>query len=137
MLTTQRLILKPGVLSDAPHLLDLNSDPEVVRYTGNARMLNLMDAEAVIKEKQIPDFEQYKMSRFSVFSKEGTYLGWCGLKYFPQTKEVDLGYRFKKSFWGKGFATEASRACLEYGFEKLQLPLIIAKAMPDNIGSIK
>lgn len=42
-----------------------------------------------------------------------------------------------KRYWGKGYATEASKVCLEYGFETLNLSRIIAKAMPDNTGSIK
>lgn len=137
MLETSRLTLKPGTLADAPHLLQLNSDPDVVRYTGDASLFNLLEAEKVVKERLIPQFEKYKMSRFSVFLKDGTYIGWCGLKYFPEQDEVDLGYRFMKKFWGKGFATEASLACLEYGFETLKLKRILAKAMPDNVGSLK
>jgi ribosomal-protein-alanine N-acetyltransferase len=137
MLETERLILKPGTLADAPHLLDLNRDPEVVRYTGDTSLLNILEAENLVKQRLIPQFQQYKMSRFSTFLKDGTYIGWCGLKFFPETQEVDLGYRLKKKFWGKGYATEASFRCLKYGFETLGLKRIIAKAMPDNVGSIK
>lgn len=137
MLETTRLILKPGTLQDAPHLLVLNSDPEVVRFTGDVSLLNILEAEKLVKERLIPQFEKYRMSRFSTFLKDGTYIGWCGLKYFPETNEVDLGYRFMKKYWGKGYATEASQICLKYGFETLGLKRIIAKAMPDNIGSIK
>ncbi len=69
--------------------------------------------------------------------KDGTFLGWCGLKYFPETDEVDLGYRFMKKYWGKGYATESSRACLNYGFHELKLKRIMAKAMPENKDSLK
>jgi ribosomal-protein-alanine N-acetyltransferase len=50
---------------------------------------------------------------------------------------VDLGYRFFKEYWGKGFATESAYASLKYGFEKLGMTEIIAKALPENPGSIK
>ena len=137
MLETTRLILRPGILSDAPLLMELNSDPEVVRYTGDVGFMNIVEAENIVKERLIPQFEKYKMGRFQVFLKDGTYLGWCGLRYFPEKDEVDLGYRFMKKFWGKGYATEASLACLEYGFNTLGLKRICAEAMPENIDSIK
>ena len=137
MLETDRLILRPGTLADVSNLFILNSDPEVVRYTGDKSFNNIQEAEQVVRERLIPQFEQYKMSRFTVLLKDGTYIGWCGLKYFPETDEVDLGYRFMKKFWGQGYATESSEIMLKYGFETLGLKRIIAKAMPDNIGSIK
>lgn len=137
MLRTERLILKPMTESDASHLLELNSDPDVVRYTGDVACTDLNDALKIVTERSKPQFEQFKMGRFSVFLHDGTYLGWCGLKNFPEYNEVDLGYRFHKRYWGKGYATEASLACLKYGFEELKLKRIIARVMPANIGSIK
>jgi ribosomal-protein-alanine N-acetyltransferase len=137
MLETKRLIIRPAVIEDAYNLYQLNSDPDVVRYTGDTSFKTLLDAQELIRDRMLTQFNLYKMSRFTVLLKDGTYLGWCGLKYFPETNEVDLGYRFMKKFWGQGYATEAGEACLKYGFEELKLKRIIAKAMPDNIGSIK
>jgi RimJ/RimL family protein N-acetyltransferase len=65
------------------------------------------------------------------------FLGWCGLKYLFETNEVDLGYRFMKKFWGKGYATEAALACIEYGFATLNLHQIVGRALPGNLASIK
>lgn len=137
MIETKRLIIRPAIIEDAENLFNLNSDPDVVRYTGDTSFRTLEEARNIIHERMFTQFNLYKMSRFTVLLKDGTYLGWCGLKYFPETDEVDLGYRFMKKHWGNGYATEASAACLEYGFKNLKLKRIIAKAMPDNIGSIK
>ncbi len=137
MLETSRLIIRPAVLEDAKNLFELNSDPEVVRFTGDSSFNTMLEVHDLIRKRMILQFEQHKMSRFIVTLKDGTFLGWCGLKYFPETNEVDLGYRFLKKYWGQGYATESSLACLTYGFEELRLNRIIAKAMPDNIGSIK
>lgn len=137
MLETSRLIIRPALLEDAPNLFMLNSDPEVIRYTGDSNFANINEAESLIRDRMFNQFQKFKMSRFTVQLKDGTYLGWCGLKYHPETDEVDLGYRFMKRFWGQGFATESSKACLDYGFKNLNLSRIIAKAMPENIGSIK
>src|SRR6478735_466750 len=108
MFETERLLIRPAKMEDANLLFNLNSDPEVVRYTGDTSFKTLLDAQEVIRDRMIAQFEKYKMSRFMVFRKDGEYLGWCGLKYFPETNEVDLGYRFFKKHWGKGYATESS-----------------------------
>ena len=63
------------------------------------------------------------------------FIGWCGLNNIDG--EIDLGYRFFRSAWGQGFATEAARACIEYGFGTLRLSRIIARALPENIASWK
>jgi len=62
-------------------------------------------------------------------------IGWAGLKYFrePLNKHVnfyELGYRFKRKHWGKGFATEASTAILDYGFKNLNADKIYAITDP-------
>lgn len=59
------------------------------------------------------------------------------MKNRPERNEIDLGYRFMKKAWGKGYATEAAYACIKYGFEKLNLNHIVGRAMPDNVGSLK
>lgn len=137
MIETSRLIIRPACLEDAENLFFLNSDPIVMRYTGDKAFANVFEARKLIEERLIPQFKERRMSRFMVFLKDQTFIGWCGLKYHPETQEVDLGYRFMQKFWGEGYATEASKASLEYGFKTLLLPKIIAKAMPANTSSIK
>ncbi len=137
MFETPRLIIRPALLEDAQNLLALNSDPDVVRYTGDGSLKDKLEAESLIKDRMMPQFEKYKMSRFMVFLKDETFIGWSGLKFFPETNEVDLGYRFMKKFWGFGYATESSKVWFKYGFETLNLTRIIAKAMPENTASIK
>lgn len=136
MLTTKRLLLRPVQIDDAKYLYELNLDPEVVRFTGDTAFSSVLESQKLIQDKMIPLFNKTGTSRFMVFENQN-FLGWCGLKYHPESDDVDLGYRFARKHWGKGYATEASRACLEYGFEQLKLNRIIAKAMPENIASIK
>lgn len=137
MLQTERLTIRPMRDEDAFHLFELNSNPEVVKYTGDVVTLNLADAQRILTQLVYPQFQQYQMGRFTVLLKDNTYLGWCGLKFFPEKGEVDLGYRLLQRFWGQGYATEASRACLDYGFRELHLKKIMARAMPENLASIK
>jgi [ribosomal protein S5]-alanine N-acetyltransferase len=137
MLETPRLILRPATLEDAQNLFNLNNDPEVTKFTGDYSFKSPLDAHHFISERLITQFEQYKMGRFIVLSKDAIFHGWCGLSYDPTQNETDLGFRFFKNSWGQGHATEASKACLEYGFGKLGLLKIVARAMPENTASIK
>ncbi len=137
MLETDRLILRLQSYDDAPSLVEMNAEPEVIRYTGDHSLGSIQEARKLLEERVFPQWEKYKMGRFTVTLKDGTYLGWCGLRYFPESDEVDLGYRFMKKHWGKGYATESSRAVLEYGFKTLKRTRIIAKAMPENKDSLK
>lgn len=58
-------------------------------------------------------------------------------KIQKNSKEVDLGFRFFKEYWNKGFATESSLACIEYGFNSVGLKSIIGRAQKANLASIK
>ncbi len=69
-------------------------------------------------------------------------VGWSGLKYFNQPLNnhnnfYELGYRFKKKHWGKGFATESSSAILDFGFKNLNVEKIFAITDPKNENSKK
>ena len=83
---------------------------------------------------------QYKknLGRWAINAKNNDeFIGWCGLKYMSDLDEIDLGYRLKRSAWGKGFATEAAMNTLEHAFKKLQLKLITGRAHIENIASLK
>ena len=62
-------------------------------------------------------------------------IGHCGLKYWPESSDVEVFYALDKRYWGQGLATEGARASLRYGFETLQLERIIAAARLENRAS--
>jgi RimJ/RimL family protein N-acetyltransferase len=62
-------------------------------------------------------------------------LGRCGLNLIAETSEVEVDFVIARSYWGRGYATEAAKAALAYGFEILKLDRIIALAKPDNTAS--
>ncbi len=61
---------------------------------------------------------------------------WCGLKRLADDQVV-LGYRFFRRHWGKGYATEASRAALGFGFGELALPRVVALVAEENVASLR
>ena len=137
ILETSRLVLRKFTINDATLVLDLNLDPEVTRYTHDP-IRDLEHAKEVLESSILPQYRLYNHGRWAVHLKEGgDFIGWCGLKYRLQQDEVDLGYRFKKAYWGQGYATEAAEASIKYGFEQIGLQRIVGRAEPDNIGSIK
>ncbi len=132
---TERILLRPWELKDAPGLLELNTDPEVMRFTGDAPFQNLDEAIRLIESYD--QFSRYRMGRFTLINKiSNEYMGWCGLNYDAESGETDLGFRLIKKFRGQGYATEASVSCLEYGFRSLELRKIIGRAVKENKASI-
>src|SRR5690349_25043459 len=137
VIETERLILRTFAMDDAHLIYELNLDPEVTRYTFDP-MKDIEQAKTVLEKTILPQYTLYNHGRWAVHLKRNKeFIGWCGLKATPERNEIDLGYRFAKKFWGKGYATEAAFACLKYGFEKLNLQRIIGRAISGNKGSIK
>lgn len=133
---TPRLIIRTFTADDVKLIYDLCKDPEVVKYLGEEPLTSKEQAHEVLNRKIIENqYNKYGFGRWAVhLKKNGTFIGWCGLK--NEDGEIDLGYRFKKKFWGKGYATEAAKAVLDYGFETLKLEKIHAKAMEENRASL-
>jgi RimJ/RimL family protein N-acetyltransferase len=137
VIETDRLLLRRFTREDAPLLFTLNMDPEVTRYTMDP-MTSLEQAKQVLEETILPQYALYDHGRWAVHIKPGQeFIGWCGLKFRADRNEIDLGYRFMKGSWGYGYATESARACIQYGFTKLDLKQIIGRALPGNQASIK
>lgn len=135
ILETERLILRELNVKDAPLLFELNKDPEVIKYTGDVQFGSLEETEAFLKNYS--DYQKNGFGRWAVVLKSShEFIGWCGLKR-DTAGWVDIGYRFFKSQWGKGYATESAAGCLIYGFETLHLPEIIGRAHRDNLASIR
>lgn len=136
MLETDRLLLRELSVKDAVHFYELNKDSEVMRFTGDQPFQNIELARTFLENYD--HYRLYGFGRWAVLSKEnGSFLGWCGLKYTKELEEVDVGFRFYQKYWNQGFATEAAKACVDYGLSKLKIPEILGRAMKDNAASIK
>ena len=135
VIETERLKLREFKESDARFLFELNDDPEIIKYTGDTPFTSVQDAQKFLLEYE--DYTYHGYGRWVVVRKsDDDLLGWCGLKY-NELNMVDIGFRLFRKYWGKGYATEAARASLKYGFEILKLEEIIARSHPENERSIK
>jgi len=123
------------MLKDASALFKMNSNPNVLQYTGDVPFKNIKSTEDFIKNYN--HYDSYNMGRWAVCGKkQGEFLGWCGLKYHPEEDYVDVGYRLFEKHWNKGFATEATKGVLSYAFNVLRIQDIYAYTDKRNIGSM-
>lgn len=138
---TQRLLFRELAPSDAEGIYELDSNPEVHLYLGNNPVTSFEqchDAIAHIRNQ----YEKNGIGRWAVILKEsGEFIGWAGLKLESNVNGheqfYDLGYRFIQKHWGKGYASEAAQAWVDYGFKVMKLEKINAFIDIDNIASRK
>lgn len=135
LLETPRLTLSRFSLADAPNLLWLNGDPEVIRYTGDILMTTLEEAETRIRMYD-QFWADYGTARFAVRLREnGAFIGWCGI--IRQGEDFDLGYRLGKAYWGQGYATEACVAVLDWFFANRDIDTLIGHVEAENTASVR
>ncbi|WP_299525112.1 GNAT family N-acetyltransferase [uncultured Lutibacter sp.] len=135
ILETERLFLREFVPSDGFHFFYLNNDPEVIKYTGNQPFKNLEEANNFILNYS--EYNKYGFGRWAVCLKETSeFVGWCGFKFDKDSSEIDLGFRFYKKYWGIGYATEAAKGCLQFGFLDLNFKEVVGRCYIENKASI-
>ncbi|WP_160130415.1 GNAT family N-acetyltransferase [Kordia antarctica] len=142
-LETDRLIIRDLTEQDVDGMFVLDSDPEVHTYLGNKPITQKAAALKYIRDVNL-QYKQRGIGRWAVEMKEtGEFIGWCGMRLYTDytfnnhTNFHDIGYRIQRKFWGKGFATEASKACLEYAWNVLKLDKIYGITEKGNEASHK
>lgn len=99
-LETQRTILRPLTIDDAFDFYQLNSDPLVLQFTGDLPFESIENAKEFLSHYS--QFADFQVGRFAVMDRlSNEFLGWCGLKFTPETQEYDLGFRFLNVFGRK------------------------------------
>ena len=136
---TDRLVIRLFSLSDAGAMHSIFGDPEVMRFGDGVQTVEW------VQEWLRSCLENYRQKSrigpWAVIEKNSeSVIGYCGLFYFPDVcgqPETELGYRLARRHWGRGYATEAARAVLNYAFNTLHLPRLIAIIDPQNVRSIR
>ena len=133
ILTKSRLIISPMSLGDSQLQFELDQDPMVMKYINGGRALSLEEIEMVF----MPRFaayrnlekgwglwkvflEQSQLSGNNFVQAEPYFVGWILIRpmYFftdkPRYNDLEIGWRFKQSTWGKGIATESAQKVIEH-----------------------
>lgn len=142
ILETDRLILREILLEDAPAFFAMDNNPNVHNYLWNKptqKIDEIIEIIAFIRNQ----YSNNGIGRFAMILKEtNQFIGWAGLKYNTEIVNnkvnfYDIGYRLDEKFWGKGFASEATFAWLDYGFNSMKIQKMEAAAHADNSASNK
>lgn len=137
---TSRLKIREILPSDLHGMYALDSNPKVHQYLGNKPVTSLDKcAEAIAYIRQ--QYVDLGIGRWAMIEKDTeNFIGWTGFKL--NTEEecgrinfLDLGYRLREEFWGKGYATESAVASMDWIFEHWDHDTIIGMAMEANIAS--
>ncbi|MEO1258878.1 MAG: GNAT family N-acetyltransferase [Bacteroidota bacterium] len=136
---TDRLGLRNWRPSDFELFAEMNADEEVLRYFPRTFTKEESIAGA---RRYMAHFAKHGYTYFAADTRsDGQFIGFIGLLY--QTYEshftpcTDIGWRLRKTAWGKGYATEGAKACLQFGFEKMGLTAIFAVAPTLNVPSVR
>jgi RimJ/RimL family protein N-acetyltransferase len=134
VIETERLVLCPIGLADICELVALHADPEVTRFVGS---LDRLQAEERLELAEREWAERgYGMCAVRDRATE-RFLGRVGLKYWPQFDETEVGWVLRRDAWGRGYATEAGGACIDWGFRQFTVPYLTAMIRPENGASIR
>jgi RimJ/RimL family protein N-acetyltransferase len=149
-LVTERLVLRRFTVADADNLLALDGDPEVMRYL-EPRIKTRAQIEAEVlplflgRHQMCPDF-----GRWAADDRDGgDFVGWFGLRPVQPSEAAmvdwpdaplgsgvaEIGYRLRRSAWGRGYATEGARALVRRAFTELGVREIVATTMTVNTRS--
>ncbi|MEV4498694.1 GNAT family N-acetyltransferase [Micromonospora arborensis] len=131
---TERLRLRRLTTADVGALVELDSDPEVMRFLSGGVATGL----ATVRDEQLPrllaGYDRHPgLGRWAALDREtGDFLGWFALDPSADGTEAELGYRLRRSTWGRGLATEGSRALVRHAFDTVGVCRVWAETMAVN-----
>jgi RimJ/RimL family protein N-acetyltransferase len=138
-LETERLLLRRFTSDDLDALVELDSDPDVMRYSNGGRPTSREETQTQVLPAFLKYYERFAGFGFwaAVEKSSGEFIGWFHLRPLPgqPEDEPELGYRLRRSAWGRGYATEGSRALICYAFDELKVRRVFATTMTVNVAS--
>lgn len=132
-----RLGFRNWTSEDIVPMSKINVDKDVMEFFPSTQ--NQKQTEGFIKRMQL-SFSENGYCYFAVdILKTKEFIGFIGLSYQDYEADftpcIDIGWRLKKAAWGKGFATEGAKACLDYGLNQINLKSVVAIAPELNLKS--
>ena len=135
LLTTERLRLEPLTADHTELLVELDSDAEVLRFIFGRALAPQEVVEQHLPRRLRPEGPPRGLGYWAGF-EAGRFVGWWSLAVDDaDDRTAELGYRLRRDAWGRGLATEGSRALLAHAFDTLDLPSVWGVTMAVNAGS--
>lgn len=137
-LETERLLLRPFTIDDAPFALTLLNEPSFLRFIGDKKVRTVEGARQYLLNGPIASYNAHGFGLLLVeLNDSQTPIGMCGLLKREELPDPDIGFAFIPDYWRQGFAFEAATAVMNDARDRLNLPRILAIVSPDNEASIK
>jgi [ribosomal protein S5]-alanine N-acetyltransferase len=135
IIRTERLSLRLFEDKDLEDAYKLFNDPEVQKYLSPKNRRTREQLKVSLK-KFANHWNERGFGILCVTKKEsGEMLGYCGFQFFDETDDVEILFCIILEDWNKGFATEAAKGCIKYGFKHLKFNRIYAATDPQNLAS--
>ncbi len=138
-LRTDRMVLRRFTAADVDLLVELDSDPEVMQYITGGRPTPREEVERDVLPAFLGYHERFPGYGFwaAAEADTGDFLGWFHFRPREGSPpdEAELGYRLRRSAWGKGYATEGSRALIRAGFTEYGVERVVAETMAVHTAS--
>ena len=137
VIETDRLLLRPWRRDDTEALHSLWTEPDVRRYLWDDVVIPFDTAEQLVEDHLLAQ-EQWKLGYWAIFRAGDSQLaGFCGFRRIEEGPEIELLYGLRSEHWGKGLATEASRAALGYLWQATSYQRVYARTDPPNSRSVE
>jgi ribosomal-protein-alanine N-acetyltransferase len=134
-ITTNRLILRRFRKDDLDTYAKIMGDREVGKWFPKGDGYTHEESEKSL-DTILKHWSKHGFGIWAIINKtNGALIGRCGLNHIDETLEVEVDFVLAPNSWGRGYATEAAKASLDYGFQKLKLQNIIALVKPENTAS--
>ena len=138
-LETDRLVLRQFTEDDVDVLLELDGDPDVMHFVTGGLPTPREEIETDVLPAFLGYYERFAGYGFwaAIEKSTGEFLGWFHFRPAEDAppNEVELGYRLHKAAWGKGYATEGSRALIDKGFAEHGVERVVAYTMAVHVAS--
>ncbi len=137
MIATERLDLRPWSIEDLPGLHGLWTDPGVRRFLWDGEVIPLEKAEEVVRAG-IDSFDHHGFGFWGVRERgREKLIGFGGFRFVEPGRDVEILYGIDPPLWGRGYATEAARALIDWAFRETELTRIFAGADAPNRASFR
>lgn len=137
ILSTTRLTLRTWNLNDVPRAHSIWGDPEVMKYVDGGKPLSAEDIKRAI-EAGIRHQTAFGFQHWAVIDNQSQNLvGSCGFNKSEGLNQIEMVFHFSKPSWGRGFATEAAKGCIDFALAKIHPNKIIAGCHPENKASMR
>ena len=136
---TSRLVLRKFNENDVEALFSFRGDPEVMRFSVSGPETRV-DIQARYLPGCLKRYSRDGVGQWAVIRKaDGICVGECGIcvQQLEAETEFEISYRMRRDCWGSGLATEAARACRDYGFNQAGMRRLISIIEPENAASIR